>query len=463
MKRFVLVLLAIMFVLCGCEEEVEKVSVKKPIAIVLKRERSYYQAQKIVRHFADLNIPAYIVEKNDENENQWFYVVTGAFKDTLSMESYRRRKLEPLKVKQDTLLNYRNTSSHVTYSMTGKQFRGKEMKRLNLNKPDVPEVVFETVAQVPESHAFFIHRMGLVNFSQGHLGNLTAGRLNLDLPRGVGLYFLKERGEAFTEVILMDNIYGDRVTFDVLRLRSGLDGNEVASEIADKILNTDKYEVEEKSPYIINAYAPLSGYKVEILTKPTKKKPGLTRTYYILSDNRSEFVFIVQSVEKDYATLAALMREIGRGNGLKDYDEFWNSFYLMPKNMGGDIFVAYATEKMGWNYAKAKGYAAWAKRIVGHWNYAMYFYTPGKGMWQYTVFDLLTAPYAEKTWSIYRNAVSIWREQRDFCRTRGYVEPDELSYRYDRYILTVNPFTPGNFSKNGLVTKASNFQYVCGN
>ena len=133
MKRFVLVLLAILFALCGCEEEVEKVSVKKPIAIVLKRERSYYQAQKIVRHFADLNIPAYIVEKNDENENQWFYVVTGAFKDTLSMESYRRRKLEPLKVKQDTLLNYRNTSSHVTYSMTGKQFRGKEMKRLNLN------------------------------------------------------------------------------------------------------------------------------------------------------------------------------------------------------------------------------------------------------------------------------------------------------------------------------------------
>jgi hypothetical protein len=346
--------------------------------------------------------------------------------------------------------------------MTGKKYRTKETKRLNLSKPDVPEVVFETVAQVPESHAFFIHRMGLVNFSQGHLGNLTAGRLHLDLPRGVGLNYLKGKGEAFTEVILMDNIYGDRVTFDVLRLQPGLDGNEVASDIADRILATDQYEVEEKSPYSITAFVPLSGYKIEILTKATRKAPAKMRAYYILADSRNEYIFIVQSVEKDYATLASLMRSIGRGNGLKDYDEFWNSFYLMPKRMDGDVFVAYSTEKMGWDYAKAKDYAPWAKRIVGHWTYSMYFYTPGKGMWLYTVFDLLTAPYGEKTWSIYKNYISIRREQRNFCRTRGYVELDELSYGYDRYILTVNPFSVGNFSKNALVEKASRFQYVCG-
>lgn len=41
-------------VLAGCFE-VEKVSEKKPYAVSVKKERSYYQAQKIVEHLADLD------------------------------------------------------------------------------------------------------------------------------------------------------------------------------------------------------------------------------------------------------------------------------------------------------------------------------------------------------------------------------------------------------------------------
>lgn len=61
-KFFILGAILFLGVLAGCLE-VEKISEKKPYAVAVKRERSYYQAQKIAEHLADIGVPAYVVEK----------------------------------------------------------------------------------------------------------------------------------------------------------------------------------------------------------------------------------------------------------------------------------------------------------------------------------------------------------------------------------------------------------------
>ena len=55
--------------------------------------------------------------------------------------------------------------------------------------------------------------------------------------------------------------------------------------------------------------------------------------------------------------------------GLNDYDEFYNSFYVLPDQpIDEDIFLGYSIDKLDWSYAKEEGYANWSKAMVGHWN-----------------------------------------------------------------------------------------------
>ena len=304
--------------------------------------------------------------------------------------------------------------------------------------------------------------MGIVNFSQGHYSNLLTPKIQLDLPRGVSLNYIKGIAEVFSEFIMKDNLYEDNITMEILRLKRDQSSIVLIQDIADKILGTGQYEDEKELPIEADAYTHLKGYKVSFVAKT--KKGERKRAYYILGDSANEFIFIVQSVEKNEADIYRFIGEIGKGNGLNDYNEFWNSFYLMPNDMPNDIFLAYSSERLGWSYAKSKGYAPWAKRHVGHWAYSMFFYDKKKkNIWHYSLFDGLSGSYNAKSWSLYNKAVSGYREKRKFCGTTGFVEPEELSYVYDRYILLVNPFPLYNtfLTKKDLINKAENFQYVC--
>lgn len=346
-----------------------------------------------------------------------------------------------------------------------KIYMQEERKRIPAQTPDVPAAVLSIVRKVPGSNAFYIGKMNLVNLDLDDVRKIYSLGLSTDLPRGVKLSYFAGHGRAFAEVRLVDNLYGDKVTFEILNLKPGENAGELASEIADSILATGDYDVEEKEPYLVRAYDWLEGYRVIIEIPPTKRSAARRRSYTVVGDRSNEYLFIVQDAGRDDPErIARLLAQIGKSNGLEDYDEFWNSFYLIPKNLEGDVFIAYSSEKMGPSYARSKGNAPWAKRIVGHWTYSLYFLAPKKGVWSYGVFDLLTGPYCGKTWEIYSK--QVWESDLRFCGTRGHAiefagQVTELNYRFDRYVLTINPRS-GSFTQRSLISRAERFQYACG-
>ncbi len=450
-------------VLAGCFE-VEKVSEKKPYAVSVKKERSYYQAQKIVEHLADLGIPSYVVEKG-EDKDRYYHVVTKPFRTEDEAENFREH-LASKEMEKGEIFSFDDLSEEERKNLANRKiYMQEERKRIPAETPDVPRSILSTIRKVPGSNAFYIGRMNLVNLDLTDKGKIYSLGLSTDLPRGVKLSYFAEHGNAFAEIRLVDNLYGDQVTFEILNLKPGENAETLASEIADDILATGEYDVEEKIPYFVASYDGLGGYRVTIEVPATKKSAAKQRSYTIVGDRSSEYLFIVQDAGRDDPErISRLLSQIGKSNGLEDYDEFWNSFYLIPKNLDGDVFIAYASEKMGPSYARTRGNALWAKRIVGHWTYSMYFYAPKKGVWNYAVFDLLTEPYCGKTWEIYSK--QVWEAGLNFCGTRGHVIKNwgtitELNYRFDRYVLTINPHS-GNFSQSSLISRAERFQYACG-
>lgn len=466
MMKKLIALFAISFLLFSCgEEEDAVVSADKPYTVAIKKERSYYQAQKIVERLKEMGVNSYIVENGDD-KNKWYYVASGAFETLEDVNEYKRTLMQQNYIKPDTVFKYNDLSEEEHNILQTGNRVVEEVKRINASTPDVPQHVLLTIEKIPQTNAFYVGQMGLVNLESGRYGGLTLG---LDLPRGVSLSYLGSHGKSFAEVILTDNVYGDRVTFDVIKLKDSENALDIASEISDKILATDTYEVEEKDVFTTNAYTFLNGFRVTIKTKATKKSESKYRTYYVLADEAGGYIFLSQSIDKDDEALKKLITQIGRGKGLSSYDEFWNSFYLMPTDMNGDVFIAYSTSKVGWSYAKAKNYQKWAKLTVGTWEYNMYFYAKKKGVWGYNVRDFLTVPKNKYRRQLFLKNYSS-SAYTNVCgnsavRSETWGMLEEISFISDRYTLFLNPIgnAVGNFSARDLISRAERFQFVCDN
>jgi len=116
---------------------------------------------------------------------------------------------------------------------------------------------------------------------------------------------IMKNSECYAEVIYEDNLFGDRVTIDIIRLKDSLDiesllkggikNLEIADYFSELILETGNYKFEDKLKIDISSFQKLSGYKVTI--QPKRNKDDL-RTYFSLVSKDSKFLVFSQSTDK---------------------------------------------------------------------------------------------------------------------------------------------------------------------
>jgi hypothetical protein len=315
---------------------------------------------------------------------------------------------------------------------------------------------------------------------------------NLDLPRGISPNLLLDLTVCFAEAVYRDNIYGDRVTIDVAKLKPdhGLaakiakaaflavpDNKEnqlaIAGYFADLVLNTGEYLTEEKIEFSVPASNNLAGYRTVI-----QPKAGYFRTYLILVDEACEYVIFCQSTDKSEKDLNEILALVGKSAGMIEYDEFYNTFYTLPNQLDtNDVFIGFYIDKLDWSYARQKGYAQWAKEYVGHWAAHGLFYNRKKGPWTYGIFDLLTEEkvvytqqlYAKKT-SEGKNPVKVYgtdgffvaRQLVDSETWEVYWHPIEVNFPLGRYVCMVDNVGNTRLSKKELIVRAESFQFQKG-
>lgn len=465
---------------------VVKFSENNPFALKIARERSYYQADKVSKRVNNMGLHAYIVEISDtlDNSGSWFQILYGAIPTQDSATQLQHYLSENFHFNKLEIVNYSNYSD-AKFDIDTTEL--SELHRIQSIQPDIPEDIYQLVKIFPDNNSLYINELSVVN-SPERLENLigvgTIYSLKLDLPRGISRKKLLQSTTCFAEVIYRDNLFGDKIILDIGKLRSSeakiqtgaiLNNpenrqKEIAYEYADLVLNTGEYVTEKMEEIEIQSNTLLKGFKVSISLWNNQ-----LRTYLILVDESLQFLIFSQSTDKTEKELIEILEGIGRGGGLQDYDEFYNTFFTMPDKLSdNEAFTAFTLNRLEDSYAKNKGYARWAKEMMGHWQASAYFTNQIKGGWSYSIFDLLDAEdqnYIYKT--LYWNEQSKNKEIINIYGTKGIHVTQkkfnwkkfknvsttlEINFGLGRYVCAVDNTEDALFSKNELIRRAESLQ-----
>ena len=313
----------ILLLVFGCQRKIEPFSKEKPYAIQIAKERSFYQAEKLTNRLIDLDIDAYMVQYEDssDNDGRWYYILANNMETLDSAKSVRTRIENRFKLKALKVVTFESFEKAV---FELKELKQSEKQKIASNKPGVKEEIFNVMEKFPESNSLIVQKTFVLNTPndpENMKGFSQIYSMSMDLPRGIKKKLILKNTTAFSEVIYKDNLYGDRVTIDIGKLRArpsdieqgsmitsrNRKSFEIAEQYADLILKTGEYNFEEKKEIEVKSYTKLYGYKVTI--EPRK---NYFRTYLILVDDSQQYIIFSQSTDKTEEELLAILSDIGK-------------------------------------------------------------------------------------------------------------------------------------------------------
>ena len=480
-KKNVIFFTVLLFFIVSCNNSKEEkvFDEKNPFAVEIKKERSFYQADKIRNRLNEMGLTAYIL-KEQQDDGEWYRIVSGALENEDSVAVYKQKikNLFGITV-ADTILDFTKMDSAMRIPVKAEQV--SERKRIEANTPDVPLNISKVLKMFPQNNMFYLKNINILSLKGK--GLKSAEGQKLDLPRGVSLQYLKNKGcESFSSVIYEDNLFGDQTTIQIVG-RTGYknvstnnaallafntkvynqEAVDFCMEIAEKILATGTYIDEKAESVEFEAYKSLLGYKVSFATK------GKIRTYYILTDSDGEYLFMAQSTKDNNEELESILRNIGNSDGLNSYDEFYNTFYtIAEKQKDNEEFLGYYMSRLTNSYAKSKGYKKWAKKMVGMWCADYIFYNSKKGMWTYSIFDLLTDKNRQYVYDdLYMSGASkndlrkVYGEEGRVVYTNYYFYKNiEVNFGINRYVVAID--SDDYYTEKDLIERAESLQFLKG-
>ena len=486
-------IVSIFFICVSCQSgidkvlSVEKFSKSKPYAVKIGRERSYYQADKISSRINDMGVGSYIIQFSDTNEKtgEWFQIMCGAIENQDSATLLKTYLSQAFDIHNAVIVRY-NDYADAEIDIDTTELR--ELKRINSNEPDVSESILELTKLFPDNNALYVNNLSIVNSPEDP--KLIAGysmvyKLKLDLPRGISRRDLLEATDCFAEVVYHDNLYGDKVTVDIgilrqqetvahkasiLSIPNESRQQEFANNYADQILNTGEYPSEKKEEIEIKAATLLKGYKVTISLWNNQ-----LRTYLVLVDENLKYIIFSQSTDKTEEELAEILQGVGKGEGLLNYGEFYNTFYTLPDKMpDNETFIAFSLSRLGNSYARNKSNTRWANEMVGHWQASGYFRNNRKGNWSYSLFDLLTEKeqnYIYKTlyWKeqsknkqtiklLGTNGIHVTSKKFNLKKFKTIHSTLEINFGLGRYVCAIDNSEKSWLSKKDMLERAEALQ-----
>ncbi len=463
-------LLVITLTITSCSQK--EFNTETPYAIQAKEVRSYYKALDIQSRLKQKGVASYIVLEETADGN-WYRVLSGAEKSIEDITSYKNEIEEGIPINFE-IINFQKIEDKLILNFKDSL---TERKRLKSKKPNVPEKIYELIDKFPEDRNFIVKSF-FVSSSPDSIGDIRKYRaayenINDDLPRGVSLKGLMKKSLCIAEVIYEDNLFGDRVTVDIIKLRENLDieptntgvsrAQEIANYFAEIVLETGKYKFEDKLQIEVSSFQKFSGYKVTI--QPKKNKDVL-RTYFILVSKDLNFLVFLQSTDKTDDEIIQIIEELGQSEGLGSYDEFYNAFYTLPALCTiNDKFVSISSEMLTNRYARDRGYKKWAKKMVGHWVTTANFNGVINNNWALSFFDVLNEDKVNFIYNdlyIKSNKSSRNRDIIEMLGVKGVIDrdkyPRELSFPKNRFVVAINNTNYGRLNRKKMLTLAECLQ-----
>ena len=316
MKRHRLLIYCLgVLLMSGCDgpgQSAGVVTKERPYGVHVARERSVYQAQKIQARLRAMGVAAYLVASVDSLDRCWYNVMSGAFRDSISCAAHALLLDSTFRLPHLRAVDVWTLADSIAVLHSGMSGWGsdRESRRIGANVPKVFSDLSDLAQKFPADNMFYL---GRISFAVPE-GVSCASKLCMDLPHGISLGDVAEVARSMVEVQYQDNLYDDRVTLSVAKLRRAAmgDGREVFEEcgvarptryvrsyaialnFSRRVLNAGDYANGRIEAVEYSAYRRLLGYRVGLT-----EENGEERAYSIVVDSECGYLFMAQSEHKD--------------------------------------------------------------------------------------------------------------------------------------------------------------------
>lgn len=416
-----------------------------PHSVRVTRFRSAEDAERSAARLRDdLGEPAFVV-KVKQGRSVWFETHLGpwASKEDAEpvLEEVKKRGASGAK-----LADFKAYEKNIDESAL--EPARKEKRALDPNVVDPEEkIAQELPAPLTESLADVIlsfpvnYDLSVVEMAALMPRGAPAGAVALKpfyFPAAVNENFLRNQTNGVVAVKFQDKLYGNRFSMLAAVPAVGEDPASLAAKVEAAVAAGHRaagYEVTTEREYLRLGDADARGSLL------VAKKPGAaTLSFHVVSSTAPRAFYLVRSLNETGDDVRdALEGATGEG-GLPAYHEVMRTLYAIP--VGGDgrplLLYTFSLFLVGDDYVAAKGYADWAKAMLGYWGASMIL--EDSSMFMVDIFDLRSKGYAQHAYGLYSNdvAYSVITEIQVRGRRGWYHPMGEVNFDSGRYIVAVN-------------------------
>ena len=448
-----------------------------PFGLLVKKLRSYHQALPIVERLREMGLPAYTL-KNKDDGGWWYYVMAQSVLDSVAADTVRAQLVARGIFEEVAIINVEGLDTAARVDLVEGEI--VERKRIVAEEPDVPEVVMDIVEKFPVSQAFDLESGLILGRPQvkdrDYMKFREKRRFGHHLPKGITIDRMLEDHLSFAEVVYSDNLNEDEVVMMIGRREmledytfsffsvGGFDPYEWTERYVKLMKKARGVRVVEEQRVEVRSFVVLKGY---LLVE--ESKDGERTTHVFLADESGQYLVMAQSEDQTYGEMEGLLRQVGKKEGLKDYDSFYNTFWVFPNlNIKGDLFFGYEFERLDWDYARSKGYSDWSKEMVGHYSARAYMHNKKRGMWTFSLFDLVSEEKQEYVYGTLYSGGERNRLERTMVRDveanvvsqvlkrRKFI--DEVNFPKGRFVVAVDNSDYSDLNLKELVQRAEILQ-----
>lgn len=379
--RILIPSIILMFSLCSFasnkDKEATTFSKKKPYTVEIAQCSTLRQAYIITERLTNNDIQSYIL-KQEIKGKEVYSVVSGAFENIWKVNIFKNQLYKTIGTRGGKTLSYATLPSESRVPI--KKDSDASTNRNDTNHPKINTLMQELINQYPSSNMFDLKGVFWVTLNKQTTqlgGRNYYGEYHYYTPN-IQDFDLKDYMEfgfsTFGSVTYIDNLCGDETTVQSAKLtnpnpeiynrfQTGIKSQDfslfkeyqlgentssdliitLSSFIADSVIikkgNSQHLYNKKEAVEIDNGR--LIGYKVS--SKQTGKEH---QTIYLLCDRFTNYLHTITTNKEKESELLSFLSQIGKGNGLDNYDEFRNLFYRLPDRLSDDEeLVAHISNK----------------------------------------------------------------------------------------------------------------------
>lgn len=453
-------------------------SSKRPYTVEIAQCSTLHQAGIITKRLDQNGIQSYILKTTSNQGKEEYCVVSGAFENAGAANVFKNQMYKTIGFKGTKLLSYEKMNPKSRVPVDNKI--DSDTKKIDTNKPKVSPLMEKLIDQFPHSNLFEIKSIFLT------LLNIENMSYKNDSYRGIYYYTpsikdldamdYKELGfSAMGSITYRDNLTQNDVLFEVAKFnekkeltwalyndfkKSGIETHDFSKFnnyqpntqpsrdlilafmywIADGITTKGETNLASNIQPVEYDNGRLIGYKVVI-----RQPKNIYQAYYLLTDLTGDYWYTIKTSKENDNELKSFITQIGKSKNLDEYNEFHNSFYLLPNQLpSNEELVLYAISKFFDNPIEKEAREHWGKtesllQTIGHWVTRTCFSTNGKFSYAIGFIDNETKEMCKQIEELENKAAVKAESEKEYFTVygrTGFMLNKALNLFFDKYYIS---------------------------